>query len=533
MIDPQENRKQTETVDAVVKRHLDALSVLPPCHTDPRNGPTFSIRCSAAPGSHFRVGSYSQRMMSYSTYTNVCMNCSDIHTVTIIPYWMLNYCSELSHGFPETPFKHKSAIRDELIADLKKATTHGEYLQQSEIQEKIDALCKWMCTAPKKSIYRLDRFTDYYTNDLDNLRKALKQDDKPDPSIHVLPDLPNGIVAVDSWDSLVSLDLRRYPDEIIVDAICGAAVLRGSHVYAPGIIGMPNGLIINTKVSVFADVTGQCKKGLIKPYANSNKAYLGNGILRQTRKELFCKVSRNPCGVAIIMTDVISRIPQFNINDESLRPHALLQNLPSIICSLVLNPQPDETVLDMCAAPGNKTTHISLLMKGQGTIIALEKNPGKVRRFKEKCNDRNIKIFCYDATKAVIAREHSFVHTDDGPPFEENYFDRILLDTPCSALGQRPQLYNTITSAQLRSYIPLQRSLFSVAVRLLKPGGTLVYSTCTVTIAENEGIIAWALKQFPKLKLESVKDEIKTDKYGIQGYVIDGLTNEDAKKGQP
>jgi len=58
-----------------------------------------------------------------------------------------------------------------------------------------------------------------------------------------LPDLPNGIIAVDSWDSSVSLDLKRYPDEIIVDAICGAAVLRGSHVYGPGVIGMPNGKI--------------------------------------------------------------------------------------------------------------------------------------------------------------------------------------------------------------------------------------------------------------------------------------------------
>lgn len=123
------------------------------------------------------------------------------------------------------------------------------------------------------------------------------------------------------------LDLKIYPDEIIVDATCGAAVLRGSHVYAPGVIGMPNGkifvhgilvsdnirslrdslyleaikfvklivgLIVNTKVSVFADVTGQCKKGLIKPYPNSNKLYLGNGIVRQTRKELFCKAAGNP-----------------------------------------------------------------------------------------------------------------------------------------------------------------------------------------------------------------------------------------------
>ncbi|KAL0128186.1 hypothetical protein PUN28_003443 [Cardiocondyla obscurior] len=386
-----------------------------------------------------------------------------------------------------------------------------------------------MCTTPEKSIYRLDRFTDDYTNDLDNLYEALRQDDKPNPSIHFLPDLPKGIIAVNNWDSDVSLDLKRYPNEIIVDAACGAAVLRGSHVYAPGVIGMPNGLTVNTKVSVFADITGQCKKGLIKSYANSNKVYLGNGSLQQTRKQLFCKAATSPRGVAIIMTDVISRIPQLNVNNESLRPHALLQNLPSIVCSLVLNPQPGETILDMCAAPGNKTTHISLLMKGQGTIIALEKNPGKVVRFKEKCNDKNIKIFCYDATKAVIEEKHSSICID-GPPFEENYFDRILLDTPCSALGQRPQLYNTITSVQLHSYIPLQRSLFSTAIRLLKPKGTLVYSTCTVTIAENEGIIAWALKKFPELKLESVKDQIKTDKYGTRGYAIDGLTDENAKK---
>lgn len=98
----------------------------------------------------------------------------------------------------------------------------------------------------------------------------------------------------------------------------------------------------------------------------------------------------------------------------------------------------------------------------QGKIIALEKNAGKVKRFKEKCNDKNIKIFCHDATKAVVEQDNSFVHTDDEPPFKQNHFDRILLDTPCSALGQRPQLYNTITSAQLRSYIPLQRGLFSV-----------------------------------------------------------------------
>ncbi|XP_032689740.1 tRNA (cytosine(72)-C(5))-methyltransferase NSUN6 [Odontomachus brunneus] len=437
--------------------------------------------------------------------------------------------SPLLHNLGETPFKNKHEIHDELMTDLGKIITNGGRLQRSRIQERVNTLCKWMCTTPQKSIYRLDRYEVDCTNDLENLRRALKQNDKPDPTMHLLPDLPYQVVAVDSWDMSVCLDLKKYPDEIIVDARCGTAVLRGSHVYAPGIMGMPNDLKINTKVSIFADITGECKKGSIKPYASGSKVYLGNGVVRQTRKQLFGKTAENPCGIAIIMTDVISRIPQLNATDEFPRPHTLLQNLPSIVCSLVLNPQPGETILDMCAAPGNKTTHISYLMKGQGTIIALEKNPGKVKRFKEKCNDENIKIFCYDAAKAVAEQEHSSVCTDE-PPFPKNHFDRILLDTPCSALGQRPQLCNAITPMQLRSYVPLQRGLFSAAVRLLKSKGTLVYSTCTVTVAENEGIIAWALKQFPELKVESVEDRIKTDRYGTRGYTVNGLTDEDAKK---
>lgn len=84
------------------------------------------------------------------------------------------------------------------------------------------------------------------------------QDDKPDPSIHFLPDFPNGIVAVDSWDPSVSLDLKRYPDEIIIDAVCGAAVLRGSHVYAPGVIGMPNGKIFKHRI-LFTNI----RKGIL------------------------------------------------------------------------------------------------------------------------------------------------------------------------------------------------------------------------------------------------------------------------------
>lgn len=328
------------------------------------------------------------------------------------------------------------------------------------------------------------------------------------------------------------MDLSKHSNEIIVDAACGSAVLRGSHVFAPGILGMPHGLNVGDIVSVFADTLGSCKKGLIKTCDVENKLFLGNGILKQTRESLFCNSEQIKSGIAIHMTGVISRLPQLNA-DTVPDGWALLQNLPSIICTKVLNPQPGEIVLDMCAAPGNKSTHISTLMKGEGTLIALEKNKSKIDKLKTNCDkysSGNVKIFCYDSTKACNKNiNNEYVNTNDGPPFKENSFDRILLDSPCSALGQRPQLLNKISVSQLHSYVSLQRKLFSTAVQLLKPNGTLVYSTCTITIAENEGIISWALKTYPYLKLRSIKNQLGTETFHSKGYSIDGLTEEESE----
>ncbi|KAG7187729.1 hypothetical protein KM043_016781 [Ampulex compressa] len=386
-----------------------------------------------------------------------------------------------------SPFKYDADIRNELKADLKKVKIDDTCLSEPEVEKKIGALCKWICSTPKITTLRIN--TAKMTIEAARLliEDLLKQDSKRCPTLSLLPEIPE-VIVIESWDTSVKLDLEKYPNEIIIDASCGSAVLRGSHIFAPGVIGIPYGLIVNDKASVFADITGHCKKGLTKRYENENKIFVGNGIVKQTREQLFGPASECPSGIAVYMTDVVSRIPQINDNAR-LKGNALLQNLPSIICSRVLNPQPGEMILDMCAAPGNKTTHISCLMKGKGTLIAMEKNKSKIERLKKNCEEfaaSNVKIVCYDATKAVSDQPNATVV--DGPPFAENYFDRILLDGPCSALGQRPQIRNPITVAQLRSYVPLQRKLFSAAARLLKPNGVLVYSTCTITVAENEGI---------------------------------------------
>lgn len=166
-------------------------------------------------------------------------------------------------------------------------------------------------------------------------------------------------------------------------------------------------------------------------------------------------------GIAIRISDVRSRLPQ--LGDASVvSGHAILQNPPSVICSRVLDPQPGERVLDMCAAPGNKTTHLSALMNGEGWIVALEKNKSKIDRLRANCRAfgcENVSIHCFDSTRA--ARGEGESDTVDEPPFQAESFHRVLLDGPCSALGQRPQLLNRITPKELRSYVPLQRKLFT------------------------------------------------------------------------
>lgn len=135
----------------------------------------------------------------------------------------------------------------------------------------------------------------------------------------------------------------------------------------------------------------------------------------------------------------------------------------------------------------------------------------------------SIRAFCFDGTKAL--KLDMIKDTDGEPPFLPESFDRILLDAPCSGMGQRPNMACTWTLKEVMSYQPLQRKLFTVAVELLKPGGVLVYSTCTVTLAENEEQVAWALETFPGLQLQHQDPQV-----GGEGMLGAGLSPEQLKR---
>ncbi|RWS03144.1 putative methyltransferase NSUN6-like protein [Dinothrombium tinctorium] len=281
--------------------------------------------------------------------------------------------------------------------------------------------------------------------------------------------------------------------EVIVDLRCGQSVLRGAEIYAAGVVGAPNSLKSDDKVAVFVDIDGKCLRGWKRRY-EGRKVFLGNGVSFVSRRDLFSDCPNK--GLAIELTDCLYPCPSLYGSKGAL---FYPQNLPSALCVHVLNPQPGEFVLDMCAAPGGKATHIATLMKGKGQLIAIDKSEARVSvmrdNFEKLGVEEGVKILSFDAT--LLLNESS-----ENIPLKKCSFDKILVDAPCSGLGQRPQLTRDITIKALQSYPVTQKLLLKVAERLLKPGGILVYSTCSFTLHENEEVVDYILTNCPNLELK-------------------------------
>ncbi|MEG8947986.1 RsmB/NOP family class I SAM-dependent RNA methyltransferase [Rosettibacter firmus] len=178
-----------------------------------------------------------------------------------------------------------------------------------------------------------------------------------------------------------------------------------------------------------------------------------------------------------------------------------IQSLSSMIPAIVLNPSENDRVLDLCAAPGSKTTQISDLMKNKGTLIAndISLDRLKVLMFNlDKMNSINV---------GVLNKKGELLSK-----YFENYFDKILVDAPCSALGivqKKGEVSNWWNINKIGGIADIQYKLLLSAIKILKPGGTIVYSTCTLTLEENELVLNRILKKYP-VKLVDIKLPIKS-----------------------
>ena len=183
---------------------------------------------------------------------------------------------------------------------------------------------------------------------------------------------------------------------------------------------------------------------------------------------------------------------------EHLLGYYYVQEVCSMMSVIALNPEPGELVLDLCASPGSKTTQIAAKMENSGTLMANDLKMDRISILAanlERCG----------ATNTIVTRNDAIQICAN---FSKNNFkfDKILLDAPCSGEGTLRSSAKTFlmwNEKVLKSMSRQQKKLLAYALKCLKVGGTLVYSTCTHSPEENESVVNFAVSNFP-VKVESV-----------------------------
>ncbi len=192
------------------------------------------------------------------------------------------------------------------------------------------------------------------------------------------------------------------------------------------------------------------------------------------------------------------RSGQFTVQDESAG-----------LVSRLLDPKPAERILDMCAAPGGKTTHILELTGGEADLTAVEKYENRARLIRDAVDRMG-----YSQIKIVVA--------DAGMYSDAVLFDKILIDAPCTGFGvmkKKPDSKWKREPEDIELLNQIQTNIMENAVKLLKPNGVIVYSTCTIEPAENQEIVQAFLTRHPEFTLEPANGFVDRSLVSKEGYI--------------
>ncbi|MCC0639285.1 MULTISPECIES: 16S rRNA (cytosine(967)-C(5))-methyltransferase RsmB [unclassified Clostridioides] len=241
--------------------------------------------------------------------------------------------------------------------------------------------------------------------------------------------------------------------------------------------------------------------------ANNEKPsiYIRTNTLKISREELIEKL--NEKGIMCLKVPMVEEAIKVeklkNIENNELFKAGLftIQDISSMIVGKVINPKEDSLILDVCSAPGGKSTHLATLMNNTGQVIARDIFEHKLKLIKATVNRLGLKNVCVEGFDASEIDENSI-----------NKFDYVLADVPCSGLGiirRKPEIKYK-KEEELEDITSIQKKILENASKYVKIGGTLVYSTCTVQDMENINIITSFIEEYNNFELIPI-DTINVD----------------------
>lgn len=203
-----------------------------------------------------------------------------------------------------------------------------------------------------------------------------------------------------------------------------------------------------------------------------------------------CRISSS--GLMLRGVAHLTELPAYQRGDFYVQDEA------AQLVGFAVAPKPGERILDACAAPGGKSTHLAELMSDRGEVVAADAGTKRLERIVE--NARRLGLTSIRPVAADVTR--------DLAAFGDTPYDRILVDAPCSGLGvlrRNPEAKWYKTEAVIGKMAALQLKILDQVAPTLKPGGMLVYSTCTTEPEENEAVVGSFLARHPDFRLESLQ----------------------------
>ena len=306
-----------------------------------------------------------------------------------------------------------------------------------------------------------------------------------------------------------------YMDRVPDAAVCNEAVKLAMRRKFAGLKGFVNGVLRTAARRkdewVFEDGALACclpqwlYDRCASEYGSETVRRMAESFLESRRLSVRCNVSRAPKeeiikslrsqGVTVEESDLSPAVLYLRDYDYLERLEAFeegliqVQDVSSVLAGHAAAVESGDRVIDVCGAPGGKSLHVADLLKGTGHVEVRDISDYKVGLIEEniaRAGFQNMEARVWDALELDPAAVESA--------------DIVLADLPCSGLGiigRKPEIKYRVTPEQIKSLAKLQREILSVVWQYVKPGGQLIYSTCTISPEENQNNVKWFLENFP------------------------------------